>query len=117
MASQQEFRKWSDRDVTVKLFSSHAYGRPSTRCIGTSDHPHKVTKYCRRRLDHDGSSNVSLHPMHFFNFESTTWLRIAQAIPIDLIFIPITAAACLGIPQEKSNVVSAIVNLNAQHLG
>jgi DHA2 family multidrug resistance protein len=46
----------------------------------------------------------------FISFESAAWLRIAQAIPIGLIFIPVTAAAYLGIPQEKSNVVSAMVN-------
>src|SRR5207237_3879603 len=46
----------------------------------------------------------------FISFESAAWLRIAQAIPIGLIFIPVTAAAYIGISQEKSNVVSAMVN-------
>ena len=41
---------------------------------------------------------------------SATWLRIAQAIPIGLIFIPVTMVAYTGIPPEKSNVVSAMVN-------
>ena len=46
----------------------------------------------------------------FISFGSAAWLRIAQAIPIGLIFIPVTVAAYIGIQKEKSNVVSAIVN-------
>ncbi|HJT20654.1 MAG TPA: DHA2 family efflux MFS transporter permease subunit [Nitrospira sp.] len=44
------------------------------------------------------------------SFGGATWLRIAQAVPIGLVFIPVTVVAYLGIPQEKSNSVSALVN-------
>jgi DHA2 family multidrug resistance protein len=44
------------------------------------------------------------------SFESATWLRIAQYLPIGFIFIPATMAAYLGIPQEKSNAVAGWVN-------
>src|SRR6201998_2257779 len=44
------------------------------------------------------------------SFESATWLRIAQYVPIGFIFIPATMVAYLGIPQEKSNAVAGLVN-------
>jgi DHA2 family multidrug resistance protein len=44
------------------------------------------------------------------SFESATWLRIAQYVPIGFIFIPATMVAYLGIPQEKSNAVAGWVN-------
>src|SRR5882757_9795179 len=44
------------------------------------------------------------------SFESATWLRIAQYVPIGFIFIPATMAAYLGIAQEKSNAVAGWVN-------
>lgn len=46
----------------------------------------------------------------FISFGSAAWLRVAQAVPIGLIFIPVTAVAYIGIPPEKSNTVSAMVN-------
>ncbi|HEU4685208.1 MAG TPA: DHA2 family efflux MFS transporter permease subunit [Nitrospira sp.] len=44
------------------------------------------------------------------SFGVATWLRIAQAVPIGLVFIPVTVVAYLGIPRDKSNAVSAMVN-------
>jgi DHA2 family multidrug resistance protein len=44
------------------------------------------------------------------SFESATWLRIAQYVPLGLIFIPATMVAYLGIPQDKSNAVAGWVN-------
>jgi MFS transporter, DHA2 family, multidrug resistance protein len=44
------------------------------------------------------------------SFESATWLRIAQYVPIGFVFIPATMVAYLGIPQEKSNAVAGWVN-------
>jgi DHA2 family multidrug resistance protein len=44
------------------------------------------------------------------SFESATWLRIAQYVPIGFIFIPATMVAYLGIPQDKSNAVAGWVN-------
>ncbi len=44
------------------------------------------------------------------SFESATWLRIAQYVPMGFIFIPATMVAYLGIPQEKSNSVAGLIN-------
>ncbi len=44
------------------------------------------------------------------SFVSATWLRIAQYVPIGLIFIPAIMVAYLGIPQDKSNAVAGWVN-------
>jgi DHA2 family multidrug resistance protein len=44
------------------------------------------------------------------SFASATWLRIAQYVPIGFIFIPATMVAYLGLPQDKSNAVSGLVN-------
>ncbi|HKO20955.1 MAG TPA: DHA2 family efflux MFS transporter permease subunit [Acidobacteriaceae bacterium] len=46
----------------------------------------------------------------FISFGAAAWLRVTQAIPIGLVFIPLTAVAYIGIRPEKSNVVSAMVN-------
>ena len=44
------------------------------------------------------------------SFVSAAWLRVAQYLPIGLIFIPATMVAYLGIPREKSNAVAGLVN-------
>jgi DHA2 family multidrug resistance protein len=44
------------------------------------------------------------------SFSSATWLRIAQVFGLGFLFVPITLAAYVGIPGEKSNAVSGMVN-------
>ena len=44
------------------------------------------------------------------SFTAATWLRIYQVIGIGFLFVPITGAAYVGIPAEKNNAVSGIVN-------
>jgi len=44
------------------------------------------------------------------SFSSASWLRIFQAFPIGFLFVPITLAAYVGIPTEKSNAAAGIVN-------
>jgi MFS transporter, DHA2 family, multidrug resistance protein len=46
----------------------------------------------------------------FLDFWSATYVRIAQVIGLGFLFVPITLAAYVGIPQEKSNTVAGIVN-------
>jgi DHA2 family multidrug resistance protein len=46
----------------------------------------------------------------FLDFWSATRIRVAQVIGIGFLFVPITLAAYVGIPQEKSNMVSGIIN-------
>jgi DHA2 family multidrug resistance protein len=43
-----------------------------------------------------------------FNF--AMWLRCAQVVGIGLLFVPITAAGYIGVPAEKGNSVSGIIN-------
>jgi DHA2 family multidrug resistance protein len=44
------------------------------------------------------------------SFRSATWLRVAQVIGLAFLFVPITLAAYVGIPMEKSNSVAGLVN-------
>jgi MFS transporter, DHA2 family, multidrug resistance protein len=44
------------------------------------------------------------------SFQSASILRIIQYVPIGFIFIPATTVAYVGIPRDKSNSVSGLVN-------
>jgi DHA2 family multidrug resistance protein len=44
------------------------------------------------------------------SFSSATWLRVAQVFGIGFLFVPITLVSYVGIPAEKSNAVSGMVN-------
>jgi len=44
------------------------------------------------------------------SFSSATWLRLAQSAGLGFLFVPITLAAYIGMPAEKSNVVAGMVN-------
>jgi len=44
------------------------------------------------------------------SFRSAAWLRVAQAFGLGFLFVPITLAGYIGIPAEKSNSVSGLVN-------
>jgi DHA2 family multidrug resistance protein len=44
------------------------------------------------------------------SFQSASVLRVIQYIPIGFIFIPATTVAYIGIPRDKSNSVSGLVN-------
>jgi DHA2 family multidrug resistance protein len=46
----------------------------------------------------------------FVSFWSASLLRTTQVIGLGFLFVPITLASYVGIPQEKSNMVSGIVN-------
>ncbi|MGA7504245.1 MAG: DHA2 family efflux MFS transporter permease subunit [Candidatus Sulfotelmatobacter sp.] len=46
----------------------------------------------------------------FINFRFATWLRITQVVGIGFLFVPITAAGYIGVPEEKGNSVSGIIN-------
>jgi len=43
-------------------------------------------------------------------FRAASWLRVAQVIGIGFLFVPITAAGYIGVPAEKGNSVSGIIN-------
>ena len=44
------------------------------------------------------------------SFRAASELRIAQAFGLGFLFVPITLGAYIGIPQEKGNSVSGLVN-------
>ena len=46
----------------------------------------------------------------FVSFNFAMWLRCAQVVGIGFLFVPITAAGYIGVPTEKGNSVSGIVN-------
>src|SRR5262245_23205413 len=46
----------------------------------------------------------------FIDFRTAIRVRIAQVIGLGFLFVPITLAAYVGIPAEKSNMISGLVN-------
>jgi DHA2 family multidrug resistance protein len=44
------------------------------------------------------------------SFSSATWLRIAQVTGLGFLFVPITLAAYVGLPADKSNTASGMIN-------
>ena len=44
------------------------------------------------------------------SFDFAMWLRCAQVVGIGFLFVPITAAGYIGVPPEKGNSVSGMVN-------
>ena len=44
------------------------------------------------------------------SFQAAMWLRVAQSFGMGFLFVPITLIAYIGIPLEKSNSVSGLVN-------
>ena len=46
----------------------------------------------------------------FVSFRFAMWLRVAQVIGIGFLFVPITAAGYIGVPEEKGNSVSGMIN-------
>jgi DHA2 family multidrug resistance protein len=46
----------------------------------------------------------------FVSFWSASLLRTTQVIGLGFLFVPITLASYVGLPQEKSNMVSGIIN-------
>ena len=44
------------------------------------------------------------------SFKAAAWLRVTQSFGLGFLFVPITLAAYIGIPPEKGNSVSGLVN-------
>jgi MFS transporter, DHA2 family, multidrug resistance protein len=44
------------------------------------------------------------------SFQAAMWLRVAQAIGLPFLFVPITLASYTGIPAERSNDASGLIN-------
>ena len=45
------------------------------------------------------------------SYNHLAWARVFQAVGIAFLFVPVTSAAYVGIPPEKSNEASAMMNL------
>jgi DHA2 family multidrug resistance protein len=46
------------------------------------------------------------------NFGTAALIMLMQYVPLGFIFIPATTAAYIGVPQDKSNAVSGLVNFS-----
>jgi len=55
-----------------------------------------------------GYSAVSMDLL--ISFGAATWLRVLQVVGVGLLFVPITLAAYIGVPAEKSNSVAGMIN-------
>jgi DHA2 family multidrug resistance protein len=44
------------------------------------------------------------------SFDAAAWLRVVQAAGLPLLFVPITLAAYVGLPPEKSNSAAGLIN-------
>jgi DHA2 family multidrug resistance protein len=44
------------------------------------------------------------------SFGIATWMRVVQVFGVGLLFVPITLAAYIGLPPEKSNSVAGLIN-------
>jgi DHA2 family multidrug resistance protein len=44
------------------------------------------------------------------SFSAASWLRVAQVIGLGFLFVPITLVAYIGIPPEKNNAASGLIN-------
>ena len=44
------------------------------------------------------------------SFAQSSWLRVVQVTPIPFVFISVTTAAYFGLPREKSNQISGLIN-------
>jgi DHA2 family multidrug resistance protein len=44
------------------------------------------------------------------SFRAATWLRVWQYLPVGFLFVPLTMAAYVGLPEEKSNAAAGLIN-------
>jgi DHA2 family multidrug resistance protein len=57
-----------------------------------------------------GMSYSALHLNLLISFGTATWVRVVQVVGVGLLFVPITLAAYIGLPAEKSNSVAGMIN-------
>ena len=44
------------------------------------------------------------------SFRAAAWMRIWQYLPVGFLFVPLTMAAYIGLPKEKSNAAAGLIN-------
>jgi len=82
--------------------------------MGTNRNPIPTTWATRSHIAKRKLTNKSIWCAHnidlFVSFRFAMWLRVAQVVGIGFLFVPITAAGYIGIPPEKGDSVSGIIN-------
>jgi len=46
----------------------------------------------------------------FISFRVASWIRVLQVIGLPLLFVPLTTVVYVGLPTEKNNAISALIN-------
>ena len=44
------------------------------------------------------------------SFNAATWMRVWQYLPVGFLFVPLTMAAYVGLPEDKSNAAAGLIN-------
>jgi DHA2 family multidrug resistance protein len=44
------------------------------------------------------------------SFQSAAWMRVWQYLPVGFLFVPLTMAAYVGLPESKSNAAAGLIN-------
>ena len=70
-----------------------------------------------RRLVHVGWALMALGMWYstrsmdtFISFHASSWVRVLQVIGLPLLFVPLTTVVYVGLPAEKNNAISALIN-------
>ncbi len=63
-----------------------------------------------------GYAFTAIHLNLGISFGYASWLRVVQVVAIPFVFISVTTAAYFGIPAEKNNQVSGLINF-ARNIG
>jgi DHA2 family multidrug resistance protein len=46
------------------------------------------------------------------SFKAAAWIRVWQYLPITFLFVPLTMAAYVGMPEEKSSAAAGLINFS-----
>ncbi len=70
-----------------------------------------------RRLVHVGWALMAIgmwystwHMDTLISFSAASWIRVLQVLGLPLLFVPLTTVVYVGLPAEKNNAISALIN-------
>ncbi len=76
-----------------------------------------LAKVQARRLVHVGWALMALGMWYstrsmdtLISFHVASWVRVLQVIGLPLLFVPLTTVVYVGLPSEKNNAISALIN-------
>ncbi len=76
-----------------------------------------LAKVQARRLVHIGWALMAIgmwystsHMDTLISFSAASWVRVLQVIGLPLLFVPLTTVVYVGLPAEKNNSISAMIN-------